>query len=355
MAGLADLFVSTQSSIRQVMARIDHNAKGIALVIDAKRRLIATITDGDIRRAILAGIDLDAPVGTVLKSRPPTPYPSPLTAPVGTPDVQLIRLMNEHGIRHVPLVSPTGQVTGVAFLSDFVKEYEMPLTAVVMAGGYGTRLRPLTDKVPKPMLPVGDRPLLERIIEQLRAAGVRKVMLATHYRSEMIAGHFGDGRAFGVDIQYVTEAEPLGTAGALALVESGNEPVLVINGDIVTQVDFRAMHDFHREHRADMTVAVKQYDFHMPYGIITIDGVKVTGVSEKPVVRQFINAGIYLLNPKVCQVIPKGKSYDMPDLVKRLVADRRRVVGFPIRESWLDIGQLADYEQARAEAEGKGA
>jgi dTDP-glucose pyrophosphorylase/CBS domain-containing protein len=347
---LVKLLIPPKASIRQAMARIDDNAQGIVLVVDPKRRLLGTITDGDVRRAILAGMDLDTSVEAVLKIRPPTPYPSPLTAPAGTPDTQLLRLMNEYAIRHVPLVDGEGRVKGVALLSDLIKEYEMPLTAVVMAGGYGTRLRPLTEHVPKPMLPVGDRPLLELIIERLRSAGVRKVMLATHYRADMIAEHFGDGRAFGVDIRYVKEDEPLGTAGALGLVDAGEEPILVINGDIVTRIDFRAMHDFHRDHQADMTVAVKQYDLQIPYGIIEIEGVNITGISEKPLLRQFINAGIYLLNPTVRRFIPKGQPYDMPDLVKRLLDAKRPVVGFPLRESWLDVGQPEDYEQAKTEA-----
>ena len=345
------LFVSVTHTLRECIAAIDKIGKGIVLVVDDDQRLLGTVTDGDIRRAILAGTDLDLPVQQLLEGRASTPYPRPITAPVGTPDAELLRLMNEHTIRQVPLLDEHGRVVDMALLSDLVKEYELPLTAVVMAGGYGTRLRPLTEELPKPMLPVGDRPLLELIIEQLRQAGVRRLNLTTHYKAELIAQHFGDGRDFGVAIRYVKEDQPLGTAGALGLLSASDEPLLVINGDILTRVDFRAMLDYHREQQADMTVAVRQYEFHVPYGVVETDGVAITGISEKPVVRHFINAGIYLLNSEVCRFIPNGQPYDMPDLISRLLAEGHRVVSFPVREYWLDIGQVEDYQKALADIE----
>jgi dTDP-glucose pyrophosphorylase len=347
VSGVAEFFISPGSTIGEAMARIDRNAKGIVLVVDSERRLVATITDGDLRRAILAGVDLGEPVERIRANGPASAVP--ITAPFGTPDAQLLRLMNQHSIRHIPLLDPDGRVSDIALLSELARECELPLTAVVMAGGYGMRLRPLTDTMPKPMLPVGDRPLLEHIVGQLRAAGVRKVVLATHYRGQLITDHFGDGRAFGIEIGYVHEDEPLGTAGALSMVmRTSQEPVLVVNGDVLTQVNFRAMRVFHEEHGADMTVGVKQYEFQVPYGVVALDGLEVTGISEKPLLRQFINAGIYLLNPDVCDMIPAGRRYDMPDLMRRLVLERRRVVGFPVRERWLDIGQPGDYEAANA-------
>jgi len=346
MDELARFLVTPESSIHEVIACIDRNAKGIALVVDEMHRLIGTVTDGDIRRAILAGLNLDLPVQALLEFRASMPY-SPLTAPVGTPDAELLRMMNEYAIRHIPLLDETGRVVDIAFLSDLVREYELPLTAVVMAGGYGMRLRPLTEKLPKPLLPVGGRPLLELIIEQLRQVGIRRVNLTTHYKGDLIAQHFGDGRDFGLEIHYINEDQPLGTAGALGLLDISDDPLLVINGDILTRVDFRAMLEFHREQQADMTVAVRQYEFRFPYGVVETDGIAITGVLEKPVVRYFINAGIYLLNPEVCRFVPNGQPYNMPDLISRLIAESRRVVSFPIWEYWLDIGQSADYRQAQ--------
>jgi dTDP-glucose pyrophosphorylase/ubiquinone/menaquinone biosynthesis C-methylase UbiE len=348
---LANLCLLPTGSIRQAIAFIDQNAQGIALIVDEERHLQGVVTDGDIRRAILAGLDLDLPVQRLLEHKVQISRSVPLTALVGTPDAELLHVMNQYALRHIPLVDQEGRVADVALLSDLVKGYELPMAAVIMAGGYGTRLRPLTEGLPKPMLPVGDKPLMERVIEQLRSAGIRRVNVTTHYRPEAITGHFGDGRRFGVEIRYVEEEHPLGTAGAIGLLGVTDEPLLVINGDILTRVDFRAMLDFHREHQADMTVAVRQHEFRLPYGVVESDGVEITGIAEKPVVRHFINAGIYLLSPGVYQYIPKGQPFDMPDLITRLVAEDRRVVSFPIHEYWLDIGQHADYQQAQEAAE----
>ncbi len=348
MDELKQVSVTPDASVRQVMECIDQSAKGIALVLDERGRLIGTVTDGDIRRAILAGMDLELPIGELLRQREPA-FAGAITAPLGSDDTTLLHLMAEKSVRHIPLVDEDDCVADVAFLSELVKEYELPLRAVVMAGGYGSRLRPLTEEVPKPMLPVGNKPLLQLIVEQLKQAGIRHVNLATHYKGEVIAEHFKNGEEFGVEIRYVKEDQPLGTAGALSLIEDVNEPLLVMNGDILTRVDFRALLSFHREHKADLTVCVRQYEFRVPYGVIDTDGVMVRGISEKPVVRQFINAGIYLLNPQVLQLIPNGQPYDIPDLIERLVSDGRTVVSFPIREYWLDIGKVDQYDQAKAD------
>ena len=305
---LAQLLVTRQTSIREVMACVDLNAKGIALVVDEGQRLVGTVTDGDIRRAILAGMDLDLPVQALLQRRSAAPCSSPLTARVGTPDGELLRMMSESTLRHIPLVDEGGRVVDLAFLGDLVREYELPLTAVVMAGGYGTRLDPLTEDLPKPMLPVGDRPLMQVIIEQLRQAGIRRVNVTTHYRPEKISDYFGDGQGFGVELNYVTEDRPLGTAGGLGLVAASEEPLLVINGDILARVDFRAMLEHHREHGAEMTVAVRRYDVPVPYGVIETEGARVRGLREKPVFNFLVNAGIYLLEPAVVRSISEREA-----------------------------------------------
>lgn len=348
MGELTQYLVGASSSLRDVIACIDRNAKGIALVVDDLRHLLGTVTDGDVRRAVLAGVDLDRPVATLLAAR----ASAPTTAPLGTTDAELLRLLNAHSLRHLPLLNGQGQVADLALLSDLVKEYDLPLSAVIMAGGLGTRLRPLTETVPKPMLPVGDRPLLELIVEQLRTSGVRRVNVATHYKKEIITDHFADGHEFGVEINYVDEEQPLGTAGALSLLDAPDEPLLVMNGDILARVDFRSLFDFHRDQSADLTIAVREHEFKIPYGVVESDGARVTGLREKPTVRHFVNAGIYLLNPDVCRLIPSGQRYDMPDLIGRLLADGRRVVSFPLREYWLDIGQHEDYKKALSDMAG---
>ncbi len=349
MEDLGSFLVAPGDSIRAVMECIDRNGKQIALVVDDQRRLLGTLTDGDIRRAILAGTPLEAPATALLQRRAAGQRLVPLTAPAATPVPELLQLMTEYAVRHIPLVDAQRRVVDVAILSDIVGEYREPLHAVVMAGGYGTRLRPLTEDLPKPMLPMGDRPLLEHIIGRLQEAGIKRVNLSTHYKEELIKTHFQDGHDFGVEIEYLKENEPLGTAGALGLMAAENEPFLVMNGDILTRIDFRAMLDFHREQEAAMTVAVRCYEHRLPYGVVETAGVEIRRVDEKPAYRHFVNAGIYLVEPTVCRYVPRGQKCDMPDLIALMVKDGRRVVAFPVREYWLDIGRMEDYRQAVAD------
>lgn len=351
MTDLAQFLIGPTATIWAAMACIDQNAKGIALVVQDDGRLIGTITDGDIRRAILQGIVLDSPVQSILERKSSTPYPVPVTAHLGAPDSELVRLMNKYAIRQVPLLDDGGHVVDVAILAEVVKDNELPLTAVIMAGGYGTRLYPLTKEVPKPMLRVGDRPLLEHIVERLRQSGIRRVKVTTHYLSQKIREYFDDGKDFGVEIDYVSEDQPLGTAGALGLIEARDQPLLVMNGDILTRVDFHAMLAFHQEHKADMTIGVRQYDLEVPYGVLECEGPYLRHVREKPTYHYLINAGIYLLEPTVHTFIRSGEKLDMTDLIERLLGAERTVVSFPIVEYWLDIGQHDDYEQALKDIE----
>ena len=344
---LLQFLVTPATTIRGAAERLNTNAKGLALVLDDAGRLVTTITDGDIRRAVLAGINFDAPVQDLIDRRAVTPAPAPITAPAGTSHPELLRIMNEQSVRHLPLLDAAGCVVDVALMKELIKEYEQPLQAVIMAGGFGQRLRPLTESLPKPMLTVGDKPMMELIINQLRDAGIQKVSVTTHFEPEKIKSYFGDGSGFGVDLNYVSEESPLGTAGALSLMNEKHETLLVINGDILTEIDFRALLAFHREHAADLTVAVREYDFQVPYGVIESDGVAVTGLQEKPVMKFFVNAGIYLLEPSVHAHIPHDQHLNMTDLIKQLLAVGRPVASFPVVEYWLDIGQHADYQRAQ--------
>jgi dTDP-glucose pyrophosphorylase/CBS domain-containing protein len=343
--------IGPRDTLREAMACIDGNGEGIALVVDDELHLLGTVSDGDTRRAILGGVDLDLPVADLLAGVRESGQPAPTTAPLETPSHELLHLMNERVLRQIPLVDAEGRVVDLALLGDLARSYELPLTAVVMAGGFGTRLSPLTDEVPKPMLRVGDTPMLERIVEQLREAGVRRVNIATHYRGDMIADHFKDGSDFGVELEYVHEDQPLGTAGALGRMEHAEDPLLVINGDILTHVDFRAMLHFHREHGADMTVAVRENKVTVPYGIIDVEETRVVKISEKPTLRYLVNAGIYLLNAEVCARVPRDRPSDMTHLIEDLVAAGAQVVAFPIHEYWMDIGQIDDYERALTDFE----
>ena len=343
---LESVLVSADTTIGQTITQIDRNRRGIVLVVDVERRLQGTITDGDVRRAILTGVGLDTSVSVVLALKAVAHQP-PVTALMGTPGDALLSLMRQHSVRHVPLMDGDGRVEDLATLDDLVPEPSLPLRAVIMAGGRGTRLRPFTDETPKPMLMVGDRPLMEHIVERLRDAGIRRMSVATRHLAEKITEHFKDGREFGVELNYVEEDEPLGTAGALSMMENVNEPLLVVNGDVLTQVNFRALLAFHREHQADMTVAVSKYDLGVPYGVVECDEASVRRLVEKPVYTFLVNAGIYLLEPSVRRFIPRGERFDMTDLIGVLLAAGRSVVSFPILEYWLDVGKPLDYEKAK--------
>ena len=340
---IPDLSIGEDCSIKEAMTCIDRNRKGIVLIVDEAERLISTITDGDVRRAVLDGIDLSKPISALLKRKISTP---PITAKAGTDHASLIKLMQKYLIHQVPLLDDNGHLVDMVTMEDVLPDEILPLQAVIMAGGEGSRLRPLTEDIPKPMLPIDDKPLLEVMIEQLREAGIHKMNLTTHYKKEVLTEHFKDGKDFGVEINYVNEDQPLGTAGALSLLKTGDEPLLVINGDILTRLNFRAMLDFHKKHKAELTVGVRQYDLNIPYGVVECDGEKIKTLSEKPVYNFLVNAGVYLLEPSAHEFIPNSQRFDMTELIERLIKEGRPVVSFPIVEYWLDIGELPQYEQA---------
>ncbi len=335
----------SELSIAEALVALEGAGVGILLLCDGDDRLQGTLTDGDIRRAILRGASFEEPCRTIANA-------APLVGQAPLTDAEALHQM-DHGkhfvIDHLPVLDDQGRVVDLILRSDVSLLAELPLSAVIMAGGAGSRLRPLTDDTPKPLLPVGDRPLMEHILEQLRQAGIRQVNVTTHYLSEKIVKHFGDGRAFGVDLTYVTEDRPLGTAGSLSLLSAATGPLLVINGDILTRVDFRAMLAFHREHAADLTVAVRRYAFQVPYGVLECEGPYVRAVREKPEFSVLTNAGIYLLEPAIHALIPSGTRFDMTDLIQQLLDNGRSVVSFPVVEYWMDIGQHADYDQAQAD------
>jgi NDP-sugar pyrophosphorylase family protein len=274
---------------------------------------------------------------------------------VAPPDVTpeaALRLMDsarEFVVNQLPLVEPDGVAAGLLLRSDLAPRDSLSLKAVIMAGGFGTRLLPLTERTPKPMLPVGDRPLLDRTIGQMRSAGIRRVVLSTHYQADQISDHFGDGGRHGVAISYLSEDEPRGTAGALTLLGDVSEPLLVINGDILTGIRYDELLAFHREQRAEVTVGVRQCDLEVPYGVLECTGARVRDLREKPHFSFLINAGVYILEPSAQREIPIGNRFDMTDLIRRLLEAGRSVACYPVVEYWLDIGQPADYVQAQAD------
>ena len=339
--------VGADWSIAQAIRLIDDNSAGIALVVDADKRLIGTVTDGDIRRAMLRHESLDAPVSVVLQRPADSPYPHPVTAPIGTGPAELLALMTLHELRHIPLIDAERHVVDLALRDQLAVDETIVARAVVMAGGKGTRLAPLTRETPKPMLPVGDRPLMERLVGSLRDAGIVKMHVTTHFRPDKIREHFGDGGAHGIELSYVTEDEPLGTAGSLRLVAPGPEPLVVVNGDILTTVNFRALVRYHQDSAAVLTIGLRSYEVSVPYGVVESDGSRVVRIVEKPTYRYFVNAGIYVVEPAAIRHIPEGQRFDMTDLIDRLLAAGETVASFPLREYWLDIGRPEDYERAQ--------
>ena len=332
--------IAPDASITEAMAQLDKAATGTLLVCASDRRLLGLLTDGDFRRAILRHRPLSDLCGTIASSRPITAL-----FPVSPPEA--LRIMNQHDVGQLPVIDSEGRVQRLLLRKDIVPDPRPPLSAVVMAGGLGTRLLPLTEKVPKPMLPVGDRPLLELTLAQLRRAGIKDVSLTTHYLPEAISDHFKNGEPFGVRLNYLQEEHPLGTAGGLKSLKHFNGTMLVINGDIITGAPFDAMLDFHRAYHADLTIGVRKYEVQVPFGVVECEEVRVTQLQEKPSLSFFINAGTYLLEPEICDLIPTGQRFDMTELIQKLIEAGKVVVAFPILEYWLDMGRHEDYQQAQ--------
>ncbi len=333
--------VHPQASMLQTMAVISDGRLGIALVADANDVLLGTVTDGDVRRAILRQVGLDAPVSAVMQSQ--------FTAVRPENGIQeTIRLMRSRSIKQVPVIDADGRALGIYLVDDLFEPVERPNWAVVMAGGQGRRLWPLTAYLPKPMLPVGNRPLLELILAQLQRHGFRRIFLSVNYQGEQIARYFGDGRSFGCNVEYLHEEKPLGTGGALSLLpEKPENPLLVTNGDLLTDVDLSDMMNRHQESGATLTLGTRELTYQLPYGVVRCDGEEVVGLEEKPCHRQLINAGIYVIDPCLLAAVPSGQEYPLPSLVEETRAQGRSVKAYRIREQWIDVGHLDDYERVR--------
>lgn len=346
-ARLAQVTVTVATPIEDVVRRLDRGGLGVLLLVHEDGSLAALLTDGDLRRALLQGRPLTGPSEEIATRDPVVAAPT-------IPAVEALRLMDTarpFHINQLPLVDDARRPVGLLLRTDMVAVDELGLSAVVMAGGVGSRLHPLTADTPKPMLPVGGRPVMERIIRQLKQAGIRDVSISTHYLSEKIHGHFRDGEDFGVQIQYLSEDRPLGTAGGLSLLERPSGPVLVLNGDILTRVDYRAMLRFHQRQKAAFTVGVRQFELEVPYGVVEADGPVVRSIVEKPRLEFMVNAAVYLLEPRILDLVPCGERSDMNDLITLALARGEKVVSFPIVEYWLDIGQPDDYAKAQEDAE----
>lgn len=331
--------VNEQASIREALTVLDREALQIVLVVGEASRLLGTLTDGDVRRALLRGEGLDGPVTTAMNIKP-------LVGLSQQSETAWKRKMVEHSIRHLPIVDVDNGIVGLFYDKKEVKKRFNPV--VLMLGGLGTRLRPLTETIPKPMLMVGNKPILETIVTHIAEQGFVNFYFCINYLGEQIRSYFGDGSQWGIHIEYVEEDERMGTAGALSLLpEKPTLPFVVMNGDLLTKVDLTALIDFHVEHQNMTTVCVRAYGQQVPYGVVEIDGVNVTQLVEKPVYNYFVNAGIYALSPSAMDKVPESAFYDMPTLIEEVLSDKGAVGGFPLTEYWMDIGQLPDFEKAQ--------
>lgn len=340
---LAQSLIGPDTSIRTLIERFTTRLVQIGLVIDPQRKLIGTVTDGDLRRGLLRGIATDAPVREIMNT-------APRTIRFGEPRGDVLTFMRREKIKHIPVVDFAGRAVDLITIESLLAPERQPYPIVLMAGGEGRRLRPLTEHTPKPMLDVGGRPILETIIRRFSEAGFSEFHVSVNYRADVIRNHFGDGSALGVDLSYIEEDMPLGTAGPLArLAARKDTPLLVMNADILSKVDPVQMIAFHRENDSAATMAVRNYEVQVPYGVVDIDDNQIRGLREKPVSRHFINAGIYVLSPDALGLVPQDRAFDMPDLFDACRDANMRTHAYPIEEYWVDIGQIDDYRRANAD------
>lgn len=343
MKNWKDIVVSPEISLREAIKRIDASGIQMALVADANMCLRGVLSDGDVRRSILNGIDLDGPVSEAMNAHPKT-------GSIHTPRADVLATMRRFMFHHLPLIDDKGRLAGLATLDEFMGVVERDNWVVLMVGGLGSRLRPLTDDCPKPMLRIGGKPILENILVSFMEQGFRRFFLSVNYKAEVIKDYFGDGAEWGAKIEYLHETERLGTAGALSLLpEKPLAPLVVMNGDLITKANFAAMLEFHKEHQAVATMAVREYDLQVPYGVVKVDGVQITAIEEKPVHRFFVNGGIYVLEGDALDAIPPNTFFDMPSLFQDIESKGRKAAAYPLREYWLDIGRLEEYERAQRE------
>ena len=329
------------ATIEQAVQAIDASGAQIALVVDRNGVLNGTITDGDVRRGLLRGKSLAGPVEEIL-------HREPMVVPPGLSDEAVLQIMTANKVHQLPVVDANRRVIGLHIWDHLQRPVERANLMVVMAGGKGTRLRPHTENCPKPLLPVGGRPILEHVIERAKAAGIRKFLISIHYLGHMIEEHFGDGSAWDVEIDYLREDTPLGTGGALSLMgQRPDGPFVVTNGDVMAEVGYGEIVDYHLRHGAAATMAVGSYELRNPFGVVRTEGLDIVGFEEKPIVRSLVNAGIYVIDPSALDCLVLGEHCDMPALFERLRAQALRTIVFPVHEQWLDVGRPDDLERAR--------
>ncbi len=335
-----------EASMQDAIRCLDESGLQIAIVVDAGDQLRGTVTDGDIRRGLLRGLQLGDPVGGIV-------HGDPLVVPPTLEQDTVLQLMQANKIHQLPIVDAGRRVVGLHVWDALqTAPRARANTMVVMAGGKGTRLRPHTENCPKPLLPVGGKPMLEHIIQRASGEGFRHFVLAIHYLGHMIEEYFGDGGRWNVRIDYIRENAPLGTGGALSLLTPRPEhPFLVTNGDVLTDIRYSEILDFHERQSAAATMAVRSHEWQHPFGVVKTRGMEIVGFEEKPVYRSHVNAGIYVIEPRALDALETDQHCDMPTLFERLQAGADRTIVYPMHEPWFDVGRPADLEQVRSSRE----
>ncbi|RTY34154.1 nucleotidyl transferase [Chlorobium phaeovibrioides] len=333
-------FLQEDSTIRLAIANLNESHIKIVLVVSEDRVLRGTISDGDIRRGFLKGLDINSSIKSIINR-------NPVVAPSGLCRETALLLMTANNIQQIPIIDDERRVVGI-HLWDSITEIPARLNPmVIMAGGLGSRLRPYTENCPKPMLLISGKPILEHIIDRAKLEGFSRFILAIHYLGNIIEDYFGNGERMGVKINYLKEKSPLGTAGALGLLNPRpNMPFVVTNGDVLTDIHYSELLDFHNKHSAFATMAVRAHEWQHPYGVVQIDGIDIIGFEEKPIHRSHVNAGVYILEPDTLNYLEVDSHCDMPTLFERLQANAKRTAAYPIHEPWFDIGVPDDLHSA---------
>lgn len=339
MNNLKKVKLNLNATIKEALQIIDGGAMQIAVVVDDKGKLLGTVTDGDIRRGLLNGFELNSPITTVM-------FTTPTIAKINDKKKDVLKIALNKKLRQIPIINDEGIFTDIIEIEELIKPKEKTNNVILMVGGLGTRMHPLTENIPKPMLKIGNKSILESIVEKFVKCGYYNIIMCVNYKYEVIKEYFGNGNDFGAKIEYVIEKERMGTAGALSLLkEIPKEPFFVMNGDLLSDLNFNQLHDFYLSNNADAVMCVKKYDFQVPYGVVNIKNSKILSIQEKPKHSYYVNAGIYMLNPEICKYVPPRKFYDMTTLFSTII-NEKKVISFPLRENWLDIGGIKDYEKA---------
>lgn len=335
------------STIFQALNSINENSMGIVIIVDERNYLKGTLTDGDIRRALIKGTSLDVSIKRIYNSNCKFVYET-----YNIDDLKYFIRVDK--IKLIPVVDINRKVIDIICEEDITNLH--PKTkknhVIIMAGGMGARLKPLTDDIPKPMLKVGEKPLLEILINQLKKNGFNKILISVNYKADVIENYFRNGEDFGVEIEYLHEVQRMGTAGSIKLSkEYIDEPFFVVNGDILTNVNFENILTYHLENKFDITIGSRAYEMQVPYGVLNTNDICVTSIEEKPLVRYNVSGGIYVINPEILKYIPDNEYYDMNELINSVLFDKRNVGSFIIEDYWMDIGHVNDYYKANEDVE----